>query len=167
MNRFYDLSQKVGALLLADQATVATVESLTGGGIAHAITEVPGSSAWFEAGYVTYSNKQKTAMVGVDAELLETQGPVCRDVAIAMALGGMNRAGATYGIAVTGVAGPGGGTDEKPVGTVWIAWATPWRVIATLKQYPVTARDHIRELTIEDALYGLHDILTIPGYQPE
>jgi nicotinamide-nucleotide amidase len=167
LSRFYDISAKLGEELKKIQATVTTVESLTGGGIAHAITAVPGSSEWLEVSYVTYSNKHKALLAGVSSELLESKGPVCREVAIEMALGGMNRAGSTYAIAVTGIAGPQGGTPENPVGTVWIAWATPWTVMATRKQYPVTDRGHIRDLTIEDALHGLHDILTIPGFTTE
>lgn len=161
MNKHYEQCVKLGNSLKAEQATVTTVESLTGGGIAQAITEVPGSSEWIKVAYVTYSNEHKAGLVGVSEELLAEQGPVCHDVAIAMALGGMHRANSTYAIAVTGVAGPGGGTKETPVGTVWIGVATPWRAFAIQKQYdPKLGRSEIRERTIEDALHELQCVLT-------
>lgn len=161
MNRHYEQCVELGELLKAEGATVTTVESLTGGGIAHAITEVPGSSAWMKVAYVTYSNEHKTELVGVPEELLAEQGPVCKNVAMAMAMGGLNRANATYAIAVTGIAGPDGGSDDKPVGTVWIAVSTPWRVLSFKKQYdPSLSRSMIRELTIQDALDELIQLLS-------
>ena len=111
--------------LLVGSQTLCTVESCTGGGVAAALTDVAGSSAWFEYGFVTYSNGAKSDLVGVDARLIESRGAVSREVAQAMAEGGRQRSGADFALAVTGIAGPGGGSRDKPVGTVWFAWAGP------------------------------------------
>lgn len=101
---------------------LATAESCTGGLIAAACTDLPGSSAWFDRGFVTYSNAAKKEMLGVPAELIEQYGAVSEEVVKAMAQGAIERSNAQASIAVSGVAGPSGGTNEKPVGTVWIAW---------------------------------------------
>lgn len=101
---------------------LATAESCTGGMIAAACTDLPGSSAWFDRGFVTYSNAAKTEMLGVPAELIARHGAVSEEVVRAMAQGAMERSNAQVSIAVSGVAGPGGGSMEKPVGTVWVAW---------------------------------------------
>jgi nicotinamide-nucleotide amidase len=119
------LEQVVGRLLTVHQATVATVESCTGGLLAHRFTDVPGSSLYFLQGWVTYSNESKTAEVGVDPQLLARHGAVSAEVAEAMAVGARRNAGSTYALATTGIAGPGGGTAEKPVGLVYIALAGP------------------------------------------
>ncbi|WMC12408.1 CinA family protein [Oceanimonas pelagia] len=100
---------------------MTTAESCTGGGIAAAITDIAGSSAWFDRGFVTYSNAAKTDMLGVDPALIERHGAVSREVAEAMVRGACAASGCGLGVAVTGVAGPGGGSPEKPVGTVWLA----------------------------------------------
>jgi len=112
---------RLAAALLARGATVAAAESCTGGMIAAACTSRAGSSAWFERGVVTYSNAAKTDLLGVPATLLDAHGAVSVEVARAMAAGTLARAPATFAVAVTGIAGPDGGTPTKPVGTVWIA----------------------------------------------
>jgi nicotinamide-nucleotide amidase len=115
--------RQLGGLLRARGATLATAESCTGGLIAAVCTSVAGSSDWFERGFVTYSNAAKTEMLGVDAALIATHGAVSAEVACAMAEGALARSHATLAIAVTGIAGPGGATPGKPVGTVWFALA--------------------------------------------
>ncbi|WP_245879619.1 CinA family protein [Zobellella endophytica] len=100
---------------------MATAESCTGGGIASALTDIAGSSAWFDRGFVTYSNAAKSEMLGVDLALIERCGAVSEDVVEAMARGACARSGCALSVAVSGVAGPGGGSEEKPVGTVWLA----------------------------------------------
>jgi len=112
---------RVAAALVARQATVAAAESCTGGLIAAACTARAGSSAWFERGVVTYSNAAKTDLLGVPPPLIEAHGAVSAEVARAMAEGALARSPAQYAVAVTGIAGPDGGTPAKPVGTVWIA----------------------------------------------
>ena len=118
------LPQAVLKLLLARKATVSVAESCTGGGLGFLLTETSGSSAVFHKGYLTYSNAAKTELLGVDAELLKRFGAVSQETALAMAQGCLERSGADYAVSITGIAGPDGGTAEKPVGTVWIAVAT-------------------------------------------
>ncbi len=120
-----DLSEQVQALAqaLQDKAyRVATAESCTGGGIASAFTDLAGSSAWFECGFVTYSNKAKERMLGVCAHTLARHGAVSEETVRAMVQGAVAHSDANLAVAVSGVAGPSGGTLAKPVGTVWIAW---------------------------------------------
>ncbi len=112
---------EVVRLLLRQRATLAVAESCTGGLITHLLTEVPGVSASLLMGITAYSNETKINQLGVPASLIEKEGAVSREVALAMAAGVAKSAGADYGIGVTGVAGPSGGSDEKPVGLVWIA----------------------------------------------
>ena len=115
------LEEVVGLRLAVSGFTLAVAESCTGGLVAHRLTEVPGSSSYFMEGIVTYSNEAKTRLLGVPEELIEERGAVSAQVAEAMAEGVKRRAGTDFGLSVTGVAGPGGGTDEKPVGLVYIA----------------------------------------------
>ncbi len=102
---------------------LCTAESCTGGGMAHVLTEIPGSSEWFECGWVTYSNESKTRLLGVPSDLIKRWGAVSEAVAAAMARGALEHSAADLAVAVTGIAGPGGGTADKPVGLVWFAWA--------------------------------------------
>jgi nicotinamide-nucleotide amidase len=113
----------VGERLQAGRETLATAESCTGGWIAKALTDVAGSSAWFGWGVVTYSNEAKQSLLGVPAAVLEIHGAVSEPVVRAMAEGALAASGAGHAVAVSGVAGPDGGTADKPVGTVWFAWA--------------------------------------------
>jgi nicotinamide-nucleotide amidase len=137
--------------------TVACAESCTGGWIAKAITDQAGSSVVFDCGVVTYSNRAKAQLLGVPATLIEAVGAVSREVAEAMATGLLERTSANLVVATTGVAGPGGGTEQKPVGTVWIAWAkTGGNVEAVCRQYSGN-RDAVREQTVADALIGLKE----------
>ena len=115
------MAQTLGELLLANHASVATVESCTGGGLAYSITEVAGSSQWFNQSWVTYSNIAKHALVGVKLATLDKYGAVSEEVVVEMAEKGASLANANFCIAISGVAGPGGGTESKPVGLVWFA----------------------------------------------
>jgi nicotinamide-nucleotide amidase len=117
----YQLAESLGQALQARHWQLALAESCTGGGIAQAITDVPGSSAWFDRGFVTYSNAAKQDMLGVQAATLQRVGAVSGETALEMVVGALAHSGADLAIAVTGIAGPGGGTPEKPVGTVYIA----------------------------------------------
>ncbi|MWK55855.1 nicotinamide-nucleotide amidohydrolase family protein [Pseudomonas otitidis] len=149
-----ELAARVGKALVAIKAQVTTAESCTGGGIAEAITRIPGSSAWFEAGYVTYSNAQKTAQLGVPEALFSQVGAVSREVVLAMVEGAQARSGARFAVAVSGVAGPDGGSPEKPVGTVWIAWADGDARHSRRYQF-VGDRQQVRRQTVETALHGV------------
>ncbi|MBF7729736.1 CinA family protein [Pseudomonas sp. N040] len=154
MDGLTDLAASLGRNLLARQAQVCTAESCTGGGIAEAITRIAGSSSWFEAGYVTYSNAQKTAQLGVPGELFEQVGAVSREVVEAMVRGACQRSGARYGVAVSGIAGPEGGSAEKPVGTVWLAWADGGQLFSQRCQF-AGDRAAVRRQTVRAALAGL------------
>ncbi|MGO2132095.1 MAG: CinA family protein [Halomonas sp.] len=116
------LAQQLGEKCLAARREVTCAESCTGGGVASAITDIAGSSSWFDTGYVTYSNTAKTRLLGVSPALLEAHGAVSREVVLAMVEGACRDSGAHLGVAVSGVAGPDGGSEAKPVGTVWFAW---------------------------------------------
>jgi nicotinamide-nucleotide amidase len=131
---------------------LATAESCTGGLIAGALTEVAGSSDVVDRGFVTYSNEAKADMLGVPAELIATQGAVSAAVAAAMARGAVERSRAEVAVAVTGVAGPGGGTAEKPVGLVWLALARRGRSVATERQLFPGDRAAVRAATVRRAL---------------
>lgn len=133
---------------------MATAESCTGGLIAGACTELSGSSDWFERGFVTYSNAAKAEQLGVPAELIDTHGAVSEPVARAMAAGAVAHSRAQLAVSVTGVAGPTGGTPEKPVGTVWFGWATPQGVF-TEHQCFDGDRAAVRRATVAHALAGL------------
>jgi nicotinamide-nucleotide amidase len=140
---------------------VATAESCTGGLIAGACTDIAGSSDWFERGFVSYSNAAKMALLGVPAALLDAHGAVSEPVARAMAAGVLAHAPVALSVAVTGVAGPGGGSADKPVGLVWLAWA--WRDAAglvttqTLRQQFAGDRLAVRQAAVTAALQGLLD----------
>jgi len=127
--------QAVANTLLRRQWMLATAESCTGGMVAAACTDLAGSSAWFERGFVTYSNAAKTQMLGVDAQLIATHGAVSEPVARAMAQGALQHSAAQVALAITGVAGPGGGTDAKPVGMVWFGFAGPWGVHSEVQHF--------------------------------
>ncbi|MEP6390133.1 MAG: CinA family nicotinamide mononucleotide deamidase-related protein [Halioglobus sp.] len=131
------LADVVLELLAQHNQTLATAESCTGGLIASMLTRVPGSSAGFHAGFVTYSNDMKTSLLGVDDDLLAAHGAVSEPVVIAMAEGAMTRANADYAIAVSGIAGPDGGTTDKPVGTVWLAWGSHGSIRTRCLCWPV------------------------------
>ena len=117
----YELAESLGLLLQTKEWQLALAESCTGGGISQAVTEVPGSSAWFDRGFVTYSNAAKEDMLGVQTLTLERFGAVSEETALEMVMGALAHSQANLAVAVTGIAGPGGGTREKPVGTVYIA----------------------------------------------
>jgi nicotinamide-nucleotide amidase len=141
---------------------VATAESCTGGWIAKAITDVPGSSACFAYGIVSYSNGAKESILGLPTQSFIDHGAVSEIVVKEMANGVLNLSGADIGVAVSGVAGPDGGSDEKPVGTVWIAWAVRHgsKIGMDTKLYHFDGdRDAIRELTVAHALQGAIDRL--------
>jgi nicotinamide-nucleotide amidase len=147
--------------MLREKMRCATAESCTGGGIATAITALSGSSAWFDRGFVTYSNEAKQEMLGVKASTLSLNGAVSAETVTEMAEGAILKSAANVSVAVSGIAGPDGGTKEKPVGTVWIAWAGG--MIATrAERFSFEGdRESVREQTIQQALLGLCERLTL------
>jgi len=141
-------------LLCNKQWMLATAESCTGGMIAAACTDLAGSSLWFERGFVTYSNAAKTELLGVPAELIEQHGAVSEQVARAMASGALAHSHTQVSVAVTGVAGPGGGSADKPVGTVWFGWATPAGLFSECQHF-AGDRAVVRAATVHHALTHL------------
>jgi nicotinamide-nucleotide amidase len=144
----------VADLMLKKQFFLTTAESCTGGLIAAACTDLAGSSQWFDRGFVTYSNAAKTEMLGVDAALITQFGAVSEPVAAAMAQGAVKHSAAQVSVAVTGVAGPTGGSAEKPVGTVWIGWSVNGQTTTELRHFDGD-RAMVRTLTVQRALQGL------------
>lgn len=153
------LVQTLADRLNARGARMATAESCTGGLIAAACTELAGSSVWFERGFVTYSNEAKTELLGVDAALIAAHGAVSEAVARAMAEGALQRAGVSLAVAVTGIAGPTGGSPDKPVGTVWLAWARRDGETTSRRCVFDGDRAQVRSQTCDTALQGLIDLL--------
>lgn len=154
-------SALLAPLLLRQGWFLATAESCTGGLIAAHCTDLAGSSQWFERGFVTYSNAAKTELLGVDAALLASQGAVSEAVVRAMAQGALAHSNAQVAVAVTGVAGPTGGSTDKPVGTVWLAWATAQGVDSELHCF-AGDRAAVRNATVHHALLGLVNRLQRP-----
>lgn len=153
-----NMAARVGELLRRKGARVATAESCTGGWIAQALTSVPGSSAWFEGGFVTYSNAMKRRVLNVPGEYLdgaEAPGAVSEATVEAMAKGARELAATDWAVATSGIAGPDGGSEQKPVGMVWIAWAGPDDHCASQVFNFSGDREHVRFLSAEAALSGL------------
>jgi nicotinamide-nucleotide amidase len=151
-NELFELAQQLGRLLKSKGEKIATAESCTGGWIAQIITEVPGSSAWFDRGFVTYSNAAKMQMLGVKPETLEKYGAVSAQTATEMVIGVLAHSEADCAIAVTGIAGPDGGTAEKPVGTVFIAWVNKNQEVEVARKKLTGNRHQIRRQTVKIAL---------------
>lgn len=149
-----DLCARLAAALLARGWTMASAESCTGGLIAGACTDLSGSSLWFERGFVTYSNAAKAEMLGLDPALIEAHGAVSEAVARAMAAGAVARSRAQVALAVTGVAGPTGGSAAKPVGTVWFAWQADGRLDSECRRFDGD-RAGVRAQAVAHALAGL------------
>ena len=149
------LAAELGRVLLRRGYRVTVAESCTGGLLAGAITSVAGSSDWFDAGFVTYSNGAKTALLGVPESVLAAHGAVSEETARAMAEGALAKSGADIAAAVTGVAGPSGGTPGKPVGTVCFAWARRGAVAATTTCHLAGDRAGVRAASVSFALEGL------------
>ena len=153
------LARSVGHELKRHGLMLATAESCTGGWVAQAVTSVSGSSEWFERGFVTYTNMSKREMLGVKTTILSRYGAVSEQTARAMAEGALAHSHAQVAIAITGIAGPTGGTPEKPVGTVCFAWAGKKRDTATARHHFNGDRESIRRQAVSTALQGLLDFL--------
>lgn len=155
-------AEQLAALLQAQGRMLATAESCTGGMISAACTDLAGSSNWFERGFVTYSNEAKTELLGVDAALIARHGAVSEEVARAMAAGALAHSRAQVSVAVTGVAGPAGGSAAKPVGTVWFGFALPGRLVSETRRFEGD-RAAVRKATVEHALGRLLELLGQAG----
>ncbi|WP_415904467.1 nicotinamide-nucleotide amidase [Neptuniibacter sp. QD48_55] len=146
-----DIAEK----LQAKKCSIATAESCTGGWVAQEITAIPGSSAWFDCGFVTYSNMSKQKMLGVSKDTLEHCGAVSAEVVAEMAEGALNNSSAHISVATSGIAGPAGGSKEKPVGTVWFAWAEQGKSVRTKKYCFEGDRESVRKQAVSVALEGI------------
>ena len=162
----YTARGQIANFLLNNQLKLATAESCTGGMIAAACTDLAGSSAWFERGFVTYSNEAKTQMLGVTASLITQHGAVSQEVVRAMVQGAIAHSRAQVAVAVTGVAGPAGGSAAKPVGTVWFGFATPAGVVTEMQRFAGDRAD-VRAATVQHALQRLLALLSSLSVQPK
>jgi len=160
----FELATELGGVLHRLGWRVSTAESCTGGAIAAAITAVAGSSAWFDYGLVTYANEAKRQLLGVDGAVLESEGAVSEVVARQMVDGALRVSGADVAVAVTGIAGPGGGTEDKPVGTVWLGWglASGWR--HTHCYFFSGDRDEVRRQSV---VAGLRELVLVCKNPPK
>ncbi len=148
-----ELVQQLAAKLLSKKLILSTAESCTGGWISQSLTALAGSSAWFDSGFVSYSNEAKQRLLGVPAALLDSHGAVSEAVVLAMTAGALVNSRANLAVAVSGIAGPDGGSDEKPVGTVWIAWQWEDKSLARCFHFSGD-RESVRRATVLAALDG-------------
>lgn len=149
---------RVASLFTEKKLTLATAESCTGGGLSYWLTSIPGSSLWFDRGFVTYSNEAKCELLGVDKKMIEQFGAVSKEIALAMVQGVFRHASVDVSVAITGIAGPEGGTTEKPIGLVWIGLGRRdnKKNLATAEQYLFTGdRQTIRLQAIHQALENI------------
>jgi len=153
--RLDTLAARLGAALVARSAKLATAESCTGGWVAQCVTSVSGSSEWYDRGFVTYSNASKEELLGVRRDTLEARGAVSEETAREMAAGALGRSDAAVAVAVTGVAGPTGGTPAKPVGTVCFAWAARGGPVRSATRSFSGDRESVRRQSVAAALEGL------------
>jgi nicotinamide-nucleotide amidase len=154
-DELYRLAERVGNALKQRAMMMATAESCTGGWVGEVVTAVPGSSDWFDRGFITYSNAAKQEMLGVAAATLATYGAVSEQTVREMASGALKNSRAQAALAISGIAGPGGGTAEKPVGTVWISWAFAKGAVASEKRVFAGDRYEVRQQAVVSALQGL------------
>ena len=152
-------AQALGERLRAAHDTLVTAESCTGGWIAKCLTDIAGSSDWFDSGMVVYSYEAKQALLGVRPQTLEQHGAVSRETVIEMVSGALVNSGASVAVAVTGIAGPGGGSADKPVGTVWIAWKRRGGYARAQAFHFDGDREAVRRQTVDRALRGLEQQL--------
>jgi nicotinamide-nucleotide amidase len=152
-------AQQLAELLIKCSSKLVTAESCTGGGLAEILTRIPGSSAWFERGFVSYSNESKQELLFVPVETIEKQGAVSEETANAMAIGALENSHADISVSITGIAGPDGGTEEKPVGTVCFGWCKRGEPGKTTQIHFDGDRLKIREQACMLAMQGLIDLL--------
>lgn len=157
------LAAEVGERLAAVGMMLATAESCTGGWVAKSLTDIAGSSAWLDRGFVTYSNAAKVEMLGVSPATLEAHGAVSEAVALEMVRGALQHSRAQVALAITGIAGPGGGTSEKPVGTVWLAWGREGGEAIARCEHLAGDRGQVRAQSVRAALAGVLSLLSGHG----
>lgn len=157
----YELAAQVGAVLHTRHQVLAVAESCTGGWIAKTVTDVPGSSGWFDRGFITYSNNAKSDLLAVDRATIARHGAVSAEVVAAMATGALEHSRADIVVAVSGVAGPDGGSSDKPVGTVYLAWALREGSVHVERRHFVGDREAVRQQTVVAALQGVLNVCAL------
>lgn len=160
MDELQRLARDTAEIIKSSHSRLATAESCTGGWIAKLFTDMPGSSGWFEGGVVAYSYQAKEALLGVQPQTLEQYGAVSQETVTEMVSGALARFGSGVAVAVTGIAGPGGGTEDKPVGTVWLGWKRRGGYAHSALCHFEGDRDAIRRQTVARAFRGIGEILT-------
>lgn len=155
--------EEIGRLLLARRMKLAAAESCTGGWLSKVVTEIAGCSDWFDCSFVAYSYEAKETMLGISRVILEQHGAVSEETVVEMVRGALSRSRANVAVAITGIAGPSGGTPGKPVGTVWLAWGRGHHPPVTQVIHLQGDRDAVRRHTVAAALEGLKKILIAPN----
>jgi len=158
-NEITSILTQLAPTLIKQNRIIATAESCTGGWLAKSMTDIYGSSQWFDSSIVSYSNQAKVDLLGVKQATLDTHGAVSQAVVKEMVLGLLDRCNANIGVSISGIAGPGGGTDNKPVGTVWIAWAIPGKLVETVCFQFKGDRNQVRIQAVVEAFKGIKRIL--------
>ncbi len=153
------ISSDLGELLKLKDYTFTCAESCTGGWVGHALTSIPGSSEWFGSSFVTYSYEAKTQILGVSSQDLDSFGAVSEEIVEQMVSGALDKSGADVGVAISGIAGPDGGTDTKPVGTVCFAWKINGQEIITSSEHFSGDRNEVRYSSVERALMGTIELI--------
>ena len=153
------ISSELGELLKLKDYSFTCAESCTGGWVGHALTSIPGSSEWFGSSFVTYSYEAKTQILGVSSEDLDNFGAVSEEIVEQMVSGALHKSGANVGVAISGIAGPAGGTDTKPVGTVCFAWKIDGQDVITSTEYFAGDRNEVRYSSVERALMGTIELV--------
>lgn len=152
-------AKALGTLLAAEGLMIATAESCTGGWVGQVLTSIPGSSKWFERGFITYTNLAKREMLGVSTDVIARFGAVSMQTARAMAEGALAHSRAQVALAITGIAGPGGGSEDRPVGTVWLAWLRAGGEPVTRRCQFTGDREAVRRQAVAEALQGVSQLL--------
>jgi len=153
------LTTQLAEKLIGNSKIIAAAESCTGGWVAKSVTDIDGSSQWFDCSIVTYSNQAKINLLGVQENTLELHGAVSQPVVKEMVLGLLDRCDANFGVSISGIAGPNGGSESKPVGTVWIAWARPGVFVEAVKFKFSGDRNQVRLQAVYEALKGFERLL--------
>ena len=153
------ISSELGELLKLKDYSFTCAESCTGGWVGHALTSIPGSSEWFGSSFVTYSYEAKTQILEVSSQDLDSFGAVSEEIVEQMISGALHKSGANIGVAISGIAGPAGGTDTKPVGTVCFAWKMEGQDVITSTEYFAGERNEIRYSSVERALMGTIELI--------
>jgi len=160
-NEITTILTQLAPSLIKQNRIIATAESCTGGWLAKSMTDIDGSSQWFDSSIVSYSNQAKVDLLGVKQVTLDAYGAVSQAVVKEMVLGLLDRSNANIGISISGIAGPGGGSEDKPVGTVWIAWAIPGKLIETVCFQFKGDRNQVRIQAVVEAFKGVQRLLHV------